>query len=84
MSNDSTARPLSEEDVVEEIDDAGANQPETARPEAERRETGDVEQQKDAVPRDAGARRGRRRVTEPILPPPAACGRPSPSRAASC
>ena len=49
MSNDSSARPLSEEDVVEEIDDAGANQPDDPHePAAERRETGDVEQQKEA------------------------------------
>jgi hypothetical protein len=44
-----TERPLTEEDVVEKIDEAGANQPVDAhRPAAERRETGNVEQQKEA------------------------------------
>jgi hypothetical protein len=44
-----TERPLTEEDVVEKIDDAGANQPvDEHAPAAERRETGDVEQQKEA------------------------------------
>lgn len=44
-----TERPLSEEDVVEKIDEAGANQPvDEHRSGAERREPGDVEQQKDA------------------------------------
>jgi hypothetical protein len=44
-----TERPLTEEDVVEKIDEAGANQPiDEHRPAAERRETGDVEQQKEA------------------------------------
>jgi hypothetical protein len=41
--------PLSEDEVVEKIDEAGANQPiDEHRPAAERRETGDVEQQKEA------------------------------------
>ncbi len=44
-----TERPLTEEDVVEKIDEAGANQPvDEHRPAAERRETGNVEQQKEA------------------------------------
>jgi hypothetical protein len=44
-----TERPLTEEDVVERIDEAGANQPEDEHaPAVERRETGDVEQQKEA------------------------------------
>ena len=44
-----TERPLTEEDVVEKIDEAGDNQPvDEHRPAAERRETGNVEQQKEA------------------------------------
>ena len=44
-----TERPLTEEDVVEKIDEAGANQPvDEHRPAGERRETGNVEQQKEA------------------------------------
>jgi hypothetical protein len=50
MSEDSTARPLDDDEVVEQIDEAGANQPDDPHaPGAERRETGDVEQQKDAL-----------------------------------
>jgi hypothetical protein len=49
MSQDSTERPLDDDEVVEQIDEAGANQPDDPNaPGAERRETGDVEQQKDA------------------------------------
>ncbi len=44
-----TDQPLTEDEVVERIDDARANQPvDEHAPAAERRETGDVEQQKDA------------------------------------
>jgi hypothetical protein len=44
-----TERPLTEEDVVSRIDEAGANQPaDEHEPGAERREPDDVEQQKEA------------------------------------
>jgi hypothetical protein len=44
-----TERPLTEEEVVEKIDEAGANQPVDERgPAAERREPDDVDQQKEA------------------------------------
>jgi hypothetical protein len=44
-----TERPLTEEDVVEKIDEAGANQPVDERgAAAERREPDDVDQQKEA------------------------------------
>jgi hypothetical protein len=49
MERERTTEALSEDEVVERIDDAGANQPvDEDRPAAERREPGDVEQQKDA------------------------------------
>ncbi len=44
-----TELPLTEDDVVQKIDEAGANQPvDEHQSSAERRETGDVEQQKEA------------------------------------
>ena len=50
MERERSDKALTEDEVVERIDDAGANQPvDEHQPAPERREPDDVEQQKDAV-----------------------------------